>query len=264
MSASHNSLTKSAALQARVIHALLIRELLTRYGRRNVGFLWLILEPLLFTLVVTLVWTATRDLHGSSLPIVAFAVTGYSSMMMWRNMPGRCMKSLSQNKSLLFHRQVRPIDVYFARILLEFAGSSAAFICLIAGFWACDWVLLPEDVLKVIAGWMMLGWFGCALALFLGALSERVEVIDKFWSPMSYLLLPFSGAAFIAEWLPEAAREILLYLPMLNCVELIRDGYFGSGFTAYYDMGYTGVFNLCLTLLALAQVRAVNVDNDFE
>jgi ABC-2 type transport system permease protein/capsular polysaccharide transport system permease protein len=257
-------LSKSLALQGRVIHALLIREMLTRYGRSNIGFLWMILEPMLFTLAITAIWTATRDLHGSSLPIVAFAVTGYSAMMMWRNMPGRCIKALTQNKSLLFHRQVRPIDVYIARIALEFVGSTAALIVVVAAFWSIDWMALPEDVLKVIGGWMMLGWFGMGLALLLGSLSERFDLLEKLWSPMSYLLFPFSGAAFIADTLPEGAREILLYLPMLNCVEYIRDGYFGSDFTAHYDMGYTAVFNLGLSLLALSQVLVVNVDTDFE
>jgi ABC-type polysaccharide/polyol phosphate export permease len=33
-----------------VLGALLIRELLTRYGRHNIGFLWLFVEPMIFTL----------------------------------------------------------------------------------------------------------------------------------------------------------------------------------------------------------------------
>ena len=34
---------------ARLLWALMMRELSTRYGRDNLGFLWLIGEPLLFT-----------------------------------------------------------------------------------------------------------------------------------------------------------------------------------------------------------------------
>lgn len=259
-----SALREAITLQARVVNALLVREMLTRYGRSNIGFLWMILEPTLFTLAITAIWTATRDVHGSSLPIVAFAVTGYSAMMMWRNMPGRCINALTQNKSLLFHRQVRPIDVYFARIALEFFGSTAALIVLVMAFWSINWMALPEDVLQVMGGWLMLGWFGLGLAMLLGALSERYQLIEKLWSPLSYLLFPFSGAAFIADTLPEDARDKLLYLPMLNCVEFIRDGYFGSEFTAHFDMGYTAVFNLCLTLVALSQVLTVDVGTDFE
>jgi ABC-type polysaccharide/polyol phosphate export permease len=254
----------SLAVQGRVLWALLLREILTRYGRKNIGFLWMILEPMLFTLVITAIWTATRSIHGSDLPIVAFAVTGYSSMMMWRNMPGRCMGALTNNKPLLFHRQVRPLDVYFARTFLEFLGSTVAFVLLMAAFWAADLMLLPEDPVQVLGGWLMLGWFGMSLALLLGAISEQSELVEKFWSPLSYLLFPFSGAAFIADTVPERAREIMLYLPMLNCVEFIREGYFGSKMKAHYDLEYVAVFNLCLTFAALLLVRRLDVDADFE
>ena len=86
----------------RVIGALLLRELLTRYGRNNIGFLWLFVEPMLFVLIITAVWSATRSIHGSVIPIVAFALTGYSSMLLWRGMPGRCIGALRSNMPLLY------------------------------------------------------------------------------------------------------------------------------------------------------------------
>ncbi len=92
-----------------MIGALLMREILTRYGRHNIGFLWLFVEPMLFTLGVTALWTATRAVHGSDLPIVAFAITGYSSVLLWRNMPFRCIGAIEPNLSLMYHRNVRPI-----------------------------------------------------------------------------------------------------------------------------------------------------------
>ena len=33
-------------IQRRVIGALMIRELITRFGRENIGFLWVMVEPL--------------------------------------------------------------------------------------------------------------------------------------------------------------------------------------------------------------------------
>ncbi|NQZ48076.1 MAG: ABC transporter permease, partial [Erythrobacter sp.] len=79
------------AVQLRVIDALLRREMLTRYGRHNIGFMWLFAEPMLFTVGVAILWSATKSIHGSDLPIGAFALTGYSSVLLWRNMPGRCI-----------------------------------------------------------------------------------------------------------------------------------------------------------------------------
>jgi ABC-2 type transport system permease protein/capsular polysaccharide transport system permease protein len=82
-------LRESFKVQGRILGALLVREVITRYGRHNIGFLWLFVEPMIFTLGVTALWTATKSLHGSDLPIAAFALTGYSTVLLWRNMPGR-------------------------------------------------------------------------------------------------------------------------------------------------------------------------------
>lgn len=249
---------ESWAIQRRVIFALLIREILTRFGRHNIGFLWLFVEPMLFTLGVTALWTATKAMHGSNLPIVAFAITGYSSVLLWRNMPARCIGSVMPNLSLLYHRQVKVIDIFISRLLLECGGASISFITLTLFFWSIDWIELPEDVAQVMGGWFMLAWFGSALAIFLGALSEEHELVDKLWHPTAYLLFPLSGAAFLVSSLPVAGQKIILYLPMVHAVEYLREGFFGSKVHAIYDMQYMALFNLVLTLLALAQTIKIS------
>ncbi|NLS29235.1 Polysialic acid transport protein KpsM [Sphingomonas sp. S2M10] len=244
-------------VQLRVIYALLMRELLTRYGRNNLGFLWLFLEPMMFTIAITLIWTATRSIHGSDIPITEFALTGYSAMLLWRNLPGRCMSAVQSNIHLLHHRQVTVIDVYYSRILLEEGAVTTSFVVLGVLFWVYGWLVPPEDALQVLAGWLLLAWFGIGLALTLAALADRYEIVEKLWSPLSYMLFPFSGAAFIADTLPEKAREIVLYLPMLHAVEFIRDGFFGSHFTAHYSLSYLCAWNLGLSLFGLSQVRLI-------
>src|ERR1700733_9420409 len=101
------SLLSSLRIQRRVLHALLMREIITRFGRENLGVLWLVVEPMLFTLGVASLWTVSGLQHGSGMPIVAFAVTGYSSVLMWRNAALRSAGAVVQNKTVLFHRNVQ-------------------------------------------------------------------------------------------------------------------------------------------------------------
>lgn len=251
------SLRRSWQIQRRVIWALFLREILTRYGRHNIGFLWLFVEPMLFTLGVTALWTATKSVHGSNLPIVAFALTGYSSVLLWRNMPARTIGAITPNLSLLYHRNVRPIDIYLSRLLLEAAGATVSFTTLGLLFRALGMIELPENVLQVIAGWLMLAWFGFSLALLLGALSEKSEIVEKLWHPASYLLFPLSGAAFMVDVLPPEGREVVLFLPMVHGVEFLREGFFGSAFVAHYDLGYMALVNLALTFFGLLQERSL-------
>lgn len=251
-------LSRSLAIQARVIGALLMREILTRYGRHNIGFLWVFVEPMLFTLGVTALWTFTKMAHGSSLPIVAFAVTGYSAALLWRNMPSRCCYAVESNLSLMYHRNVKVIDIFATRILLEFAGATTSFVTLTLFFNAIGWMKPPEDIFEIMLGWFLLAWFGAAVALLIGALSERSEIVEKIWAPMTYLLFPLSGAVFMVDWLPPAAQKVILLLPMVHCVELLREGYFGSIVHAHYDLGYVVMSSLALTLLGLAQERVIS------
>ena len=246
------------AIQRRVIGALLIREILTRFGRHNIGFLWIFAEPMLFTVGVTLLWTAFKTTHGSDLPITAFAVSGYSSVLLWRNMPGRCIKAIDPNLPLMYHRHVKVIDIFFSRLLLEAAGATLSFMILILLFSFIGWMDFPEDVLKVAWGWVMLAWFGSSLGILLGCLAEESEVVDKFWHPISYFLLPLSGAAYLVDALPKDLQEIVLILPLVHGTELVREGFFGSKITAYYDMGYLGAINLGLSFAALALTRRIS------
>ena len=249
------SLWGSLQINRRIVGALLVREMLTRYGRHNIGFLWLFVEPMLFTLGVTALWTATKSVHGSDLPIVAFALTGYSSVLLWRNMPGRCIGALWANVSLMYHRNIKVLDVYLARLLLEFGGATISFAVLAIVFITVGILAPPEDFLEVVAGWLMLAWFGAALAIFLGALSHHSELVDKLWHPASYLLFPLSGAAFLVDALPKAAQEAVLYIPTVHGVEIVREGWFGSQARAHYDVAYLLTFNLVLSVCGLLAVR---------
>ena len=255
MSEAGSSLARSFAIQRRVIWALMMREVITRFGRENLGVLWLIGEPMIFTLGVTALWAAAGMNHGSALPITAFAITGYSSVLLWRNTVSRCTSGIQQNVNLLYHRHVHVIDVFWTRILVEMGGATASFMVLLALFIGIEWIALPDDPLKVVIAWLMLGWFGAAISLTMGAASAYSELVERLWHPASYLLFPLSGAAFMVDWLPPAGQQAVLLLPMVHGVEILREGYFGSSVRTYYDIGYMAMCNLVLMALGLLLVK---------
>jgi ABC-type polysaccharide/polyol phosphate export permease len=113
----------------------------------------------------------------------------------------------------------------------------------------------PADPLKILGGWVMLAWFGASLAVLVGAASAYSNIVPRIWSPVSYILFPLSGAAFMVEWLPPPAREAVLWLPMVHGVELIRDGYFGHIVKTHYDMGYMATVNLLMLFAGLLLLR---------
>lgn len=258
------TLAKSLRIQSNVIVALILREILTRYGRHNIGFLWLFVEPMLFTLGVTALWTISGMHHSSDLPITAFALTGYSAVLLWRNMPARCVGSIEPNSALMYHRNVRIIDIFVSRVMLEAIGATISFALLSVIFIMLGMINPPEDILKLMEGWFLTAWFGASLAMLLGAWSEKSEIVEKLWHPAAYLLFPLSGAAYLVDALPKVAQSAVLWLPMVHGTELIRDGYFGSKINAHYDASYMALVSMGLTLAALALERKVSKEHVLE
>jgi capsular polysaccharide transport system permease protein len=253
------SLWESFRIQRRVLGALFMREILTRYGRHNIGFLWLFAEPMIFTLGVTILWNIIGGHKGEGIGITAFVLTGYSTILLWRNMPSRCTNAMPPNYSLLFHRQVKPIDIFTTRIALEGVGATTSFVLLTIAFHAIGIVPLPHDYITLWTGWLMLAWFAAGISLIIGALSENSEIVDKLWHPAMYLLVPLSGSFFMVEALPPALREAVLLNPTVHCAEMFRAGYFGPGHVWHYDILYVVAMNMLLTLLGLSLVRGLRV-----
>lgn len=67
---------------------------------------------MLFTLGITLLWSMVKVEHVANVPITPFALTGYSSVLVWRNAVNRCNLAIEPNLSLLFHRNVRVLDIF--------------------------------------------------------------------------------------------------------------------------------------------------------
>ncbi|CDZ77844.1 Polysialic acid transport protein KpsM [Legionella massiliensis] len=254
----NQSLKNAFAIQKRVIGALVLREVITRYGRHNIGFLWLFIEPMLFTVGVTILWTLSGAHQHTGLSISAFALTGYSSVLLWRNIPGRCSSIIEANRALMFHSNVRLIDLFLSRILLEAAGVTGSFLSLSFIFIYIGWSHCPENILEVILGWGLLLLFSTGLGIFIGAIAAQSELAMIIWHPLSYLLFPLTGAAFMIDWVPTSAQKWILLMPMAHGTEIIREGYFGSVVHAHYDVLYMLTCNFCLLLLGLLQIKKIS------
>ncbi len=250
----HVSLIDSFSIQMRVIGALLVREMITRFGRNNLGILWLFLEPMILVVGVTVLWNIHLhgiQLRGSSLSVTAFAWIGYSTVMMWRQATMKCGKAVEPNVSLLFHRNVKVLDLFLSRIILEIAGATIAWVLIGIALIYFELIPWPRDIVLMLLGWFLLMWYTLGLGFIVGALSERWEVFMNFYHPSMYFYLGISGAFFMVDWLPEYLRQLAVWVPTVTVTEMIRHGYYGDVVRTYEQPGYLCVLSLALTFIGL-------------
>jgi capsular polysaccharide transport system permease protein len=240
--------------QGRVIGALIMREIQTRFGRHNMGFLWLFFEPLFLGSMVGLLHYA----HGQSLPgginPFLFSIVGYVPFFMFRSIINRAGSALHANLTLLFHRQVTPVDVMISRNLLEAASVTGVIVIIlaVAAWWAEIW---PANAALVFSGLVLMFLLCQGISMMLAAAVSRWEGFDRLIHPITYLMMPLSGAFYALAWLPAKFRDLLLWNPLANIHEMIRHGIFGEAFPSYYDLIYVGKWILVANLLGLLALR---------
>jgi ABC-type polysaccharide/polyol phosphate export permease len=109
----------------------------------------------------------------------------------------------------------------------------------------------PKDYMTALLAWSLLIWFSLSVSLIIGPLSEKSELVEKIWHPAMYFMMPLSGVMFNVESLPIFAQKLLLTNPIVHCVELFREGFYGIAYKWHYDILYVVSVNIFMTLIGL-------------
>jgi capsular polysaccharide transport system permease protein len=239
-------------VQSSVIGALLLRELHTRYGRRGLGYLWLILEPLVLAVAVILIKSfrhSNQEFPG--IDVVPFVIVGYVNFVMFRSIFNRAESALDANAPLLYHRMVTILDILVARALLEAGGTAATFILLMSFAVFLDHAEPPARLFELIVGFILLWWWSFSLSLSVCAWTYDNPTLQKFVHPISYILLPMSGAFYMVQWLPNRFHGFMQWWPMACIFEELRYGQFEAASNRYTAVPFVLACCLVLTFLGL-------------
>lgn len=249
---------RGLAIQAHVIGALLMRELHTRYGRENVGYLWMVLEPLsLATAVSSLHFMEKSTAFSSDIRPVPFAIVGYCVFIIFRQIVSRSEGVLEANAPLLYHRMVTVFDMVFARALLESAGVITTLVILLGFASAFGIASPPVRPLSLMAGVALMVWFSFAFSMIVCSLTNENRLAARLVHPILYILMPISGGFYQLIWLPEPYRTWMSWFPMVQIFELVRFGEFHSAKDTYVHPLYIIGWCMVSTYVGLISLKIV-------
>ncbi len=252
-----STLRAGTIVQARVIGALIIRELHTRFGRHNVGYLWMLVEPAMLAMAVTALHLALRTQFPHHMQVASFTLSGYTPFLMFRSIILRAGPAVEANGTLLYHRMVTLLDLNVSRAILDALSTFATFYILLALAASVEMGNLPDRPLLSLAGWGLLLWLAFGIGMITCAASAMSETVERFVHPICYISLPLSGAFSLVEWFPRSAQDIILLMPLPHAFELIREGQFEQFESPNIDIPYLVAWCIALTFLGLISLRAV-------
>ena len=247
----------SFQIQKSVIFALMLREARARFGDRRMGAVWTLIEPICHLLIFTVLFALIRGRTVADVEYPVFVLVGMAPFLLYRNTALRLMDSLRENRSLFGYKQIKPLDTYVARVLVETCISAVVYAILVFGFaWYGFDMKVANPLMWVttlILGLLFAFGLGMVLALITHALPSLKTVIRMAFFPLYFI----SGVLIPASYLPQTMMPLLLLNPFLHLVELIR-----AEVLPHYipvdgvSEGYVVTFTVVLLFIALGSYRA--------
>ncbi|HEY3236863.1 MAG TPA: ABC transporter permease [Polyangiaceae bacterium] len=242
-------------IQLEVIYALLIREMKTRFGAHRLGYVWALIEPVLWIGTFVVVYYVFGHQPPPGTTLIAFLVTGFVPFDLFRDASAHAMMSISGNKGLLFYPQVRPLDLVIARVLLEAATQLTVFTLLMGGEALYIGQLHVNSLLTTLAGLGLAAGLGAGLGLLFCGLSVFFPTVERLYTPLIRPLFWFSALFYPVDLVPTVARKLLLLNPLVHAIELVRYGWFPSYGARHIDPSYPALWILVMLFFGLSLER---------
>lgn len=241
---------------ARVIAALFIRDMTTAYGRSALGYLWMVLEPIGGIIVLSIAFSFMLRVPalGESFPL--FYATGFLPFTMYTNLQTRISVSIRQSSQLLFYPAVSFLDVVMARTIFVALTQLIVMVVVFTG------ILLVEQnhsrivFSRIIVAVVLTIGIGASIGMINSVLFERFPAWRSIWSIMNRPVFFISGVFFLLDNMPQGARDILAWNPLVHCIALLRTGIYPQYHADYISIPYVISMIIVLLAVGLALLRA--------
>lgn len=242
-------------IQLQVIYALVLREVRTRFGAHRLGYIWALLEPMMWIGTFGLLYTVMGRPLPYHLSVVAFLGASFVPYGLFRELTSRSVSAISANRGMLFYAQVRPLDLVIARAVLEFCTQAAVFLLIMGGLGLYEWKLELANPLLILVGFLLAGGFGLGLGLTLCGLSTYTRSVERLQQPLMRPLFWISGLFYAPSMLPEPAQALLLLNPLVHILEIVRMGCFEHYGAAPVTIAYPLAWIVVLLFVGLMLER---------
>ncbi|MEZ0167570.1 ABC transporter permease [Microvirga sp. TS319] len=244
-------------VQFRVVGALVLREMRTRFGRSRAGYLWALVQPIGHISILTVVLASMQRAVPVGPSIQLFLATGLIPYLLFMNLVTRLMTAIVSNQTLFTFPIVKILDAVAARALLEILTICLIGMLVLAGLALLGLGLIPEEPANLAGALAATALYGIGFGLTSMAIYSVFPAWDRI---QALLLLPLyfcTGIFYVPDTLPVAFRDVIVWNPLLHGVEWFRSGFYANYGAATLDKGYFIGWGVSLLLVGLVLERVV-------
>ena len=247
-----------ARLQLRVLAGLALREISHRTAMSKFGMASAILEPLAQIVMLGLVlsiFNQGRPPLGTEL--FFFYATGVLPFYLFIHVVDHNLNIFADNQNLLQVPLINRLDLVFAVAIAELATGAATTFLVFGGFYLLGHGERTDNVIAAIGGYLAVWLLALGIGLVLAVLNNQSRMVQRLWTTVQRALYFLSGIFFLAQQMPDWVRAILVWNPLLLCIEWFRTGFFPQYAPPWLDKLYVVAISGALLVTGLMLERAL-------
>ena len=239
-----------------VLHALMLRDMRTRFGASLWGYGVVVLWPCVHVFMLIAIYTVQKlpVPVGDSAPI--FFASGAVPVLIFQYISREVMKAVIMNRPLTYYPQVKLFDVIFARILVEVVTGFLGLLVISSILVALGIDPRPSEPFTAMCGYL------AAILLGIGIGTINVAIVGFFpgwmigYALFSIVTYITSGVMFLPSFMPEKIYYWMKFNPAIQVVEWVRSAYYPT-LGLHVDYLYVLLFALSCVTLGLFLVKHV-------
>jgi capsular polysaccharide transport system permease protein len=212
----------------RVVAALMLREMDTRFGRAAGGYLWAIAQPLGTILLLSVAFSLMLRTPPMGTSFMLFYATGIVPFNMYRSISTSVAASVTTNRGLLSYPVVNVLDAVIAKFLLELCTAIVIAVIVFAAVILFFELHVVLDFAAIVAGFTLAALLGLGVGTLNCVLYGFFPTWRNVWRMLSRPLFLLSGVLFLYESLPGNLQAILWWNPLAHVLAVMRSGFYGT------------------------------------
>jgi lipopolysaccharide transport system permease protein len=215
--------------QREVLYFLMWRDLKVRYKQTIIGAAWVILQPILITLVFAVFLGRLIRVPSDGVPYPIFA---YAALLLWTFVSNAV---LSSTYSLVINAHLIT-RVYFSRLMIPAAAVGVRLIDLLiaaivlVGLMICFHVSLTWNILLLPVLIVELAALALAIGLLCASLNVRYRDVGTILPILLQVWMFASPVVYSSNLIPESLRFTYSLNPLAGIIEGARASLFGLPF----------------------------------
>jgi capsular polysaccharide transport system permease protein len=191
----------------RTVLALVLREMSTRYGRTPGGYIWAIVEPLGFIILLSIGFSLLLRSPSLGSNFLVFYATGFLPFQMYQGVQVSVARSITFSKPLLTYPAVTWIDAIAARFLLNVLTSALVVYLVMTGIVLATETRVVLDAEIVLLALALNALLGLGIGALNCCLMGLFPTYDMVWSIATRPLFLASGICYIYEDRPSMRQR---------------------------------------------------------